>query len=143
MKGFLGSGSGDKAAVVETLIGRKTEILGDIRFTGGMHVDGRVKGQITAAGDKAAMLSISETGVIEGDVLVPSIMLNGTVVGEVRASEKLVLSSKAKVTGNVYYKILQMEMGATINGQLVHDSGEVTALTHHTVPEPPVVSGVL
>lgn len=143
MKGFLGSGSGDKAAVVETLIGRKTEILGDIRFTGGMHVDGRIKGQITAAGDKAAMLSISETGVIEGDVLVPSIMLNGTVVGEVRASEKLVLSSKAKVTGNVYYKILQMEMGATINGQLVHDSGEVAALTHHAVPEPPVASGVL
>lgn len=143
MKGFLGSGAAGKAAVVETLIGRKTEILGDVRFTGGMHVDGRIKGQIAAAGDKAAMLSLSETGVIEGDVLVPTIMLNGTVIGEVRAAEKLVLSSKAKVTGNVYYKTLQMEIGATINGQLVHDSGEVAALTHHAASEPQATPGVL
>lgn len=132
MKGFLGAGSnsGGKAATVETLIGRRTEIVGDVRFTGGIHVDGRIKGLVVSSGDKTAMLSLSESGVIEGDVRVPTMMLNGVVVGDVRASEKLVLNAKARVTGNVYYKVLQMEPGATINGQLVHDSAEMVVLTH-------------
>ena len=127
MKGLLGSGSSSssKAGAVETLIGLQTEVLGDVRFAGGLHLDGRIKGMVTASGDKAAMLSVSESGVIEGDVRVASMILNGSVVGDVRCNERLVLNAKARVTGNVYYKILQMEAGATINGQLVHDTGVV------------------
>lgn len=144
MKGIFGSGSGAgaKSASVETLIGRQTEILGDVRFAGGLHVDGRIKGTVAASADKGALLSVSESGVIEGDVLVPTIMLNGCVVGDVWASEKLVLNAKARVTGNVHYKVLQMEPGATINGQLVHDSGETAALTHQKAPEGCVESAV-
>lgn len=143
MKGFLGSGSGSKNAAVETLIGRQTEILGDVRFAGGLHLDGRIKGLVTASGDKAAMLSVSDTGIIEGDVRVPTMMLNGAVIGEVRTSERLVLNAKARVTGNVYYKLLQMEPGATINGQLVHDIGGTAALTHQKPTEQGVEAAVL
>ncbi|WP_293000298.1 polymer-forming cytoskeletal protein [Nevskia sp.] len=133
MKGMFGSGasSGSKGGTVDTLIGRQTEILGDVRFAGGLYIDGRIKGMVsTGTADGSATLSLSETGVIEGDVRVPNVVLNGTVIGDVRASEKLVLNAKAKVTGTVYYKVLQMEPGATINGQLVHDTGDVPALTH-------------
>lgn len=106
---------------VDTLIGRQTEILGDVRFTGGLHVDGKIKGKVIANSDKAASLSVAESGSIEGDVRVPIIVLNGAVSGDVHASEKITLAAKARVTGNVYYKIIEMEGGSQVNGQLVHE----------------------
>jgi len=108
---------------VDTLVGRQTEILGDVHFSGGLHVDGKVKGKVIASGDKVSALSVSDSGSIEGDVRVPSIVLNGTVIGDVHASTKITLSAKARVTGNVFYRIIEMEGGAQINGQLVHDDG--------------------
>jgi cytoskeletal protein CcmA (bactofilin family) len=144
MKSFLGSSS-SKGTAVDTLIGRQTEILGDVRFAGGLHVDGRIKGSVTTlSGETDAMLSVSETGFIEGNVRVPNIRLNGAVNGDVTATEKLVLASQARVTGNVHYRVLQMESGATINGQLIHDDQPVAALTHQGTLEPhgePVVPG--
>lgn len=122
---------GAKPAAMETLIGRQTEILGDVRFAGGLHVDGRIKGGVQSAGDKAAALSLSETGVIEGDVRVPNVLVNGRIVGEVRASERLTLGAKARIVGDVRYRVLQMEAGALVNGQLIYEGNEVmSALTH-------------
>lgn len=122
---LLGSNQSKGATTsVDSLIGRQTEILGDVRFSGGLYLDGRVKGMIVASGERAATLSISETGTIEGDVKVPIVVLNGTVNGDVWATERLTLGGKARVVGNVYYKVLQMEPGALINGQLVHINGE-------------------
>ncbi len=114
-------------STVDTLIGRQTEISGDVRFSGGLHIDGKVRGKVLAAADKSAELSVSDSGMIEGDVRVPNIMLNGSVVGDVYAAERLRMSSKARVTGNVSYKILEMEGGATVNGQLIHESGDALA----------------
>jgi cytoskeletal protein CcmA (bactofilin family) len=128
------SSSPSKGTSVDTLIGRQTEILGDVRFGGGLHLDGRVKGTVIANGEKTATLSISEAGVIEGDVKVPNIVLNGTVHGDVWATERLTLGSKARVVGNVYYKVLQMEPGALINGQLVYS--ETDGLATLTVQRP-------
>lgn len=131
MKGFFGSNPGKTAGTVDTLIGRQTEILGDIRFGGGLHIDGSVKGRISGQPDKACGLWVSETGVIEGDVIVPNVALNGKVNGDVHAGEQLRLGARAKVTGNVHYKTLQMEPGAMVNGQLLCDGGSVKpALTH-------------
>ena len=115
---------------VDTLIGRQTELSGDIRFSGGLHVDGKIKGKVLAAGDKSAVLSVSDAGVIEGDVRVPVIVLNGSVMGDVHASERISLSVKARVTGNIYYKVLEMASGAKVNGQLVHEDGAPQAITH-------------
>ncbi|HEY0916032.1 MAG TPA: polymer-forming cytoskeletal protein [Solimonas sp.] len=113
--------SNSSSTPVDTLIGRQTEILGDVRFSGGLHVDGKIKGKVIANSDKAASLSISDTGLVEGDVRVPNIVLNGAVIGDVHATEKITLAAKARVNGNVYYKIIEMEGGATVNGQLVHE----------------------
>jgi cytoskeletal protein CcmA (bactofilin family) len=147
MKGFLGSnsssggssGGSSKVAAVDTLIGRQTEVLGDVRFAGGLHVDGKIKGSVTTLGaDKGATLSVSESGTIEGDVRVPTMILNGTVIGDVRATERLSLAAKARVSGNVHYKVLQMEPGAMINGQLLYegsDVGATAALTHQKPAE--------
>lgn len=129
MSKMFGGGSGNKGGdgVVDTLIGKQTEILGDVRFSGGLHVDGKIKGKVMADGAKGASLSVSENGSIEGDVSVPGVVLNGRVTGDVYATERIHLASKARVNGNVYYKILEMEAGAEINGQLVRDTGESAA----------------
>src|SRR3546814_6421788 len=102
-----GTAAGSRS--VAPLIGRNTEVLGDILFSGGLHIDGKVKGKVLTSGEKASSLSVSENGAIEGDVRVPHIVLNGTVIGDVHALEKITLAAKARVTGNVYYKIIEME----------------------------------
>lgn len=116
-------GSGKKKsrpARVNTLIGQQTEIRGDIHFTGGLHVDGRVRGNVVAEEDEAAMLTVSESGEIEGEVKVPTMTLNGTVKGDVYATERIELAPRARVHGNVYYNLIEMAMGAEVNGNLVH-----------------------
>jgi cytoskeletal protein CcmA (bactofilin family) len=96
-------------------------VHGDIEFAGGFHVDGYVKGNVTA-GDARAVLSISERGCIEGSVVAPQVLLNGTVRGDVWASERLELGAKARVVGNVHYKVIEMAVGAEVNGKLIHES---------------------
>ena len=94
-------------------------------------MDGRIKGNISSSGDKNSTLSISEAGVVEGNVKVPTVVVNGRVVGEVRASERLTLGAKARIVGDVRYRVLQMEAGALVNGQLVYEGTEpVSAITH-------------
>ncbi|MFP5306743.1 MAG: polymer-forming cytoskeletal protein [Gammaproteobacteria bacterium] len=128
MFGGSSSKSSSNANVgVDTLIGRQTEILGDVRFTGGLHVDGKIKGKVIASADKASALSVSEHGSVEGDVRVPNVVLNGAVTGDVHASQKLTLAAKARVNGNVFYRIIEMESGAQVNGQMVHDDGSGSA----------------
>ena len=124
MSKLFGGGNGGKSDVaMDTLVGRQTEVLGDVRFSGGLHVDGKIKGKVLTDGaNKSASISVSESGAIEGDVRVPNIMLNGRVTGDVHASERIHLAARARVNGNVYYKVIEMEAGAEINGQLVRES---------------------
>lgn len=110
-----------KAGTVDTLVGGLTEINGDVLFSGGLHVDGRIKGKVLASEGDGASLSISENGAIEGDVSVPIITVNGTVSGNVHSSEHMTLAANARVTGNVYYNKLEIQPGAEVNGQMVHD----------------------
>lgn len=106
---------------INTLIGSGTEIHGDIHFKDGLHIDGVVKGNVIADGDHS-MLTMSEHGRIEGEVRVHNIVLNGAVQGDVYASEHIELAPEARVQGNVYYNLIEMAMGAEVNGNLVHKS---------------------
>lgn len=116
---------------MDTLIGRQTEINGDVSFSGGLHVEGRIKGNVLAASDKASTLSVAEAGIIEGNVKVANVVVNGRIVGEVRTTERLTLGAKARIVGDVRYRVLQMEAGALVNGQLVYEGTEtVSAITH-------------
>ncbi len=109
-----------KASKIATVIGHGTEIKGDLSFSGGLHLDGTIKGNLTTGQDVDATLTVSEDGAIEGDVRVPNVILNGAVVGDVYASGRVELAAKARVTGTVYYNLLEMAMGAEVNGQLKH-----------------------
>ena len=105
---------------IDTLIGQHSEILGDVRFSGGLHVDGTIKGNVIADRDSRSMLSLDEKGTIEGEVNVPYVVINGVVIGDVHGGDHVELSSKARVTGNVYYNLIEMAIGAEVNGKLVH-----------------------
>lgn len=104
----------------DTLISAKTTIAGDVHFTGGLHIDGKVRGKVSADEGSSAVLRVSEVGEVEGDIVAPHVIVNGTVHGDVYASEHLELAANASINGNVYYTLIEMAMGATVNGNLVH-----------------------
>lgn len=112
--------SSSKSTKIDTLIGQNSELQGDIIFSGGLHVDGTIKGNVIAESDSGSVLSLSERGLIEGEVRVPNIVLNGHVRGDVHAADHVELAEKARVTGNVFYKFIEMVRGAEVNGSLVH-----------------------
>jgi cytoskeletal protein CcmA (bactofilin family) len=111
---------------IDTLIGRTTRIKGDVTFSGGCHLDGQVLGNVRAESGTTSVLSVSEHGVIEGSVDAPHVVLNGTVTGDIRARERVELGAKARINGNVHYGVIEMAIGAAINGKLVHEVDEPT-----------------
>lgn len=117
-----------KPPKVSTVIGQGTRVTGDLVFSGGLHLDGSVIGNVSGEADGEATLTVSEQGRIEGDVRVNSLILNGTIVGDVFASQRVELASQARVTGTVHYHLLEMAMGAEVNGQLVHVEEQVGAV---------------
>lgn len=105
---------------VDTLVGPNSKVHGDVTFVGRCHVDGVVKGSVSADLDGSSALSIAEDGSVEGGVTVPHVLLNGLVKGDVVASQRVELGPTARVFGNVYYNLIEMAIGAEINGKLVH-----------------------
>ncbi|MEM1089297.1 MAG: polymer-forming cytoskeletal protein [Pseudomonadota bacterium] len=113
--------SGEDGAPIETLIGEKSRIKGDIQFTGGLHIDGEVDGSVTAA-EGAGVVHLSESAVVKGELRAPVIVVNGKVEGDVHADDRLELREKARVSGNIHYQAIEMRLGAEVNGQLVSKS---------------------
>jgi cytoskeletal protein CcmA (bactofilin family) len=108
---------------IDSLIGAGTKIEGDVTFTGGLRVDGEVKGNVRATGEQGGTLVISEHARIEGEVHVSHVVINGTIIGPVYSSEFLELQPRARVTGDVQYSSLEMHLGAIVQGRLVHQGG--------------------
>ncbi|ODC04672.1 hypothetical protein BFW38_15200 [Terasakiispira papahanaumokuakeensis] len=128
----------------DTLISGKAEIVGDIHFSGGLHIDGKVFGNIIAEDDSKAVLRISDHGSVEGEISVPHVVINGAVVGDIHACEHLELAGKAVVKGNIHYNTIEMVMGAQVDGQLNHryrtegKNSERPPMPKHVTREKPV-----
>ena len=117
---------------IDTLIGAGSVIQGNISFSGGMRIDGEVNGNVIAIPGKPSTLVLSEQGCVNGEVSVTHLVVNGVVCGTVTASEYLELHAKARVTGDVNYKILEIQVGAILEGRLINmnaaDQDKVVAL---------------
>lgn len=117
---------------IDTLIGAGSVIQGDISFSGGMRIDGEVNGNVIAIPGKPSTLVLSEQGSVNGEVSVTHLVVNGVICGAVTASEYLELHAKARVTGDVNYKILEIQVGAILEGRLINmnaaDQDKVVAL---------------
>ncbi|MGV6825755.1 MAG: bactofilin family protein [bacterium] len=108
-----------RMAPVVTIIGHQTEIGGGLNFGGGLHVDGLIHGDVEASGDRPSAVTISHGGAIEGSVRAKDLRVDGRILGDVFASGSVELGSHAKITGDVHYGLLEMAMGAEVNGKLV------------------------
>ncbi len=111
-----------RSSKIETLIGHDIEIHGDVKFNGGFHLDGKIIGNAVAENGSNSVFIVSDMGCVEGDVKVSFAIINGEVKGNVFATEKLELSSRARITGDVHYSLLEMASGAEVNGKMVHES---------------------
>lgn len=119
---MFGRKKGFSATRIDTLIGQGSEINGDLVFSGGLHVDGKIVGNVIAEEGSTAILILSEFGRIEGEVKVPNMVLNGEVIGDVYGSTRVELAPKSRVKGSVYYNLIEMAIGAEVNGGLIHQS---------------------
>ncbi len=109
---------------IDTLIGSNTVITGDIQFTGGLRVDGRVCGNIIATGNEQhSILVLSEQGAIEGKIKVPYTIINGTVTGPIHADQNVELQSSARIIGDIHYKTIKIHQGAAVEGKMFHHGG--------------------
>lgn len=115
---------------VTTLVGAGTSITGNVRFDGGLHLEGRVEGNIEAA-DNEARLDVSGEGCVVGEIHAGTVVVNGTVEGDIYSHVRLILGSQAHIDGNVYYNVLEMAAGAAVNGKLVYrPQSQPLALEH-------------
>ncbi|MBC3808660.1 polymer-forming cytoskeletal protein [Undibacterium seohonense] len=108
-------------STIDSLIGSSTSIEGDVHFKGGLRIDGHVKGNVIAEAGTASILVISEQAVIDGEVRAGHVVVNGVINGPVFSTELIELQSRARISGDVVYKALEMMNGALVSGKLAHD----------------------
>lgn len=121
---------------ISSIIAEHNVVIGELHFSGGLHLDGRVRGEVVGQHDMNSTLVISKSGSVEGNVRVVNLILGGTVLGDVEAENKVQLIRGAKVTGTVRYRVLEMAEGAEVNGKLVHVDEGKHRLLEHPLQEP-------
>ena len=129
MFGDKKSARGGNGHAVETLVGPHAVIRGDVVFTGGLYVEGAIHGKVCAEDGAKAVLTIADNGLVEGEVHAPCVVINGRMVGDIHASERIELAANARVQGNVFYKVIEMAAGAMITGRLIHADAPLAQLT--------------
>jgi cytoskeletal protein CcmA (bactofilin family) len=107
-----------KQPPIKSLIADGSHISGNIAFTAGLRIDGRVNGDIVANEAHGSLLVISESATVVGSVTADHIIINGTVQGPVYAQHMLELQPKARIEGDVHYTALEMHQGALITGRM-------------------------
>ena len=133
---FKGKSTQRDGFAIDTLIGPDVVVRGDLEFSGGLYVEGRIVGKVQAAAGKPASLILSENGAIEGEIHAPVVVINGELTGDVHASERIELAPKARVQGNVHYAVVEMSAGAQLTGRLVHAHAQAKALPAPDAVEP-------
>jgi len=114
-----------KQTEIASLIGATTLVTGNIEFSGGLRIDGTVKGSVHCVdGEKGGMLVVSENGRIEGEVRAGHLVVAGCIEGPVCAANLIELQPKARITGDVRYRALEMHHGAVVEGMMIHLSAD-------------------
>lgn len=137
-------GKEKKVTQFDTLISERSQIVGDIKVSGGLHIDGHIKGNIDADIDSGAVVRISDKGRVDGEIRAPHIIVNGRVTGDVYSFQHIELAKKAEVNGDLYYSMMEMVMGAKVSGKVVHqeqvESKKVTPLKAKAVSDDSALS---
>ncbi|MFZ9310029.1 MAG: bactofilin family protein [Arenimonas sp.] len=105
---------------VETLIGRQVVIQGDLLFSGGLYIEGKVLGKVVAEEGADSLLTLAQGGVIEGSISAPKAVISGRLTGDIHSCERIELTETAHIQGNIHYRLIEITAGATVSGQLIH-----------------------
>jgi cytoskeletal protein CcmA (bactofilin family) len=135
---MLGSKKTASVSGGTTLISHDTVVVGDLHFSGNLDIEGLVQGNIIAQSGKEALLRVVGKGRVEGEIRVPSVIINGVVQGNVHSSKHLELASKCRVQGNVFYTLVEMAAGAEVNGSLTHVS-DAGSVAEKSAASPPLI----
>jgi len=103
---------------IDTLVGAAARVEGDVHFTGGLRIDGVVKGNVVA--EDTGTVIVSEEATVEGEIRVGHAVINGKVIGPIFGAESVELQPKSNVNGDVHYKSIEVHLGAIVQGRLVH-----------------------
>lgn len=115
---------------IDTLIGSNTQIKGDISFTGGLRIDGCINGNVIAEDEEHSTLVLSNAGQINGKIQVANVIINGIVSGPIMATKYLELQSNAQIHGDVYYEVIEVQLGASVDGKMIRSDRKIQ--TNHT-----------
>lgn len=128
------------ASRLASLLAQDTVVRGDVTFTGGLRIDGRVEGNVVGKADARGLLVLSEKGVIVGTVKAHDAVINGRVEGDLEVAHYLELQDGARVTGNISYRTLKLDCGAVVDGKLVRMGDEPAATVSAENAESKIVS---
>lgn len=123
-----------------SLLAHDTLVRGDVVFDGGLRIDGRVDGNVLGKPDGRGLLVLSEKGSVVGSIKVHDAVINGRVEGDIEVNHFLELQANARVTGNITYRTLKLECGASVDGKLQRMDGEQPAAEADDAPGSKVVS---
>jgi cytoskeletal protein CcmA (bactofilin family) len=121
-KSRLSANGSDK---VETLIGPQVVIQGDLQFSGGLYIEGKVLGNVQAANNADSLLTLAQGGCVEGSIRAPKAVISGRLLGDLHSNERVELTETAHIEGNIHYRLLEITAGATVSGQLIHEQNAV------------------
>jgi cytoskeletal protein CcmA (bactofilin family) len=107
---------------VETIIGKHVQIHGDLTFSGGLYVEGRIIGKVVAEKGVESLLTLALGGSIDGEITVPKAVISGHLTGDIHSDERIELTETAHIQGNIHYKLIEITAGATVSGQLIHET---------------------
>ena len=101
-----------------TLIPKGTRIEGDLNFLGCLEIEGTVVGNVRSE-DQKSRVRILHGGLLEGEIRVSDVVINGNVRGDIFAGNLIKLASKAVVEGNIHYSLIEVDKGAEVIGSFV------------------------
>jgi cytoskeletal protein CcmA (bactofilin family) len=99
---------------IDSLIGAGTRIEGDLAFSGGLRIDGEVRGNIIAAPARPSVLVIGATGRVQGEMRAARMVVSGEVAGSIDATELLEVLPGARISGELRYGALEVHPGAVL-----------------------------
>ena len=108
----------DRTGKDTTLLDASAIVRGTVTFSGRLFVSGVVEGEIEADEGGGATLVVGEEGYVKGNIRVPNAVIGGRVEGDVHATARIELGERARVTGKVFYRLIEMHEGASLEGEL-------------------------
>lgn len=122
--------SAPKAKPPASTLSSDLHIVGNLRSTGDILVEGTIEGDI-----RAHQLTVGESATVKGEVVADDVVVNGRIVGRLRGL-KVRLTSTARVEGDIIHKTIAIESGAHFEGSVQRQDNPLEGGAKKAAPQP-------